>query len=73
MSDTVEKVEKEIIQEVEETKEIDEKEELENTVQQLERLIKLSPGLIRQKAEKVFSLTKGIEQYKRCYAGLLFE
>ena len=30
MSDTVEKVEKEIIQEVEETKEIDEKEELEN-------------------------------------------
>lgn len=49
------------------------KEELENTVQQLERLIKLSPGLIRQKAEKVFSLTKGIEQYKRCYAELLFE
>ena len=30
MSDTVEKVEKEIIQEVEETKEIEEKEELEN-------------------------------------------
>src|SRR5205085_3401203 len=47
------------------------KSEYRNVVANLENLMKISPASIRDKAEPIYSLNKGIERYSECYSLLL--